>query len=353
MVRLCSLVTDNEGVSISAEDTKADLRGFLGSEEFDTWVDGSRVHRRRSFTGPLPHLRELDGLERRDSLHAEKALAAAERVARRSLEAAGLSTDDVDVLVVSSSTGYAVPTLDLQLAERLGLREEAECLFLGGLGCSGAVRALGLSRRLLANDPSRKNALVVAVEVASVWLPRGELSREDVLSSIVFGDGAGAAVVGRDCAKNGPHLVAHRSVRWPGSLEARGARLTGEGWRHVVSPTLGRTVRSNLRKTLAQFLSEQGLEEGDVALWAVNPSDPRLLEVLLALLPVPEGFGQAAWSVWENRGNTLSAGPLYVFRSCLDRMEPKDGDAGLLLVLGPGITCDMLLFRWSGGLAGH
>jgi alkylresorcinol/alkylpyrone synthase len=259
---------------------------------------------------------------------------------------------DVDVLVVASSTGFSVPTLDHHLASVLGLRREARCLFLSGLGCTGAVRALGLAGDLLAANPLARHGLVVSVELCSPWLQVQEPSPEDVLANILFGDGAGAAVIGASGGARGLEVVASRVETWPESLDARGARLTQSGFRHFASPRLPRLLRLHLRRCVEEFLGEHGLTPRDLGFHIANPSDHRVLETIASVLELPDAQTRPAWTSWEEHGNTLSAGPLYVLDALRRERLPVAGDLGLAIVLGPGLTCDLTLLRCHSDLAG-
>lgn len=347
MATMTSLATADLDSTLSAADTKEFLASILpgrDAERFQRLVDASRIRRRRALAS-YDALRRLDTLEARNALYAEHAPALGERAARAALEGAGLAPEAVGVLVVASSTGYAVPTLDQHLASRLGLSPATRNLFLSGLGCAGAVRGMALAGDLLRGSPAQR-ALVVAVELCSPWLQVAEPSPEDVLSDIVFGDGAAAVVLG-GAADGGIDLVASHSELWPQSLGARGARLTQSGFRHFSSPVLPRAVRAHLRPAVDAFLAAQGRTRADLDFWAVNPSDHRLLETIAGVLDVPERHMRPAWAAWEEHGNTLAAGPLYVLEALRRLDPPAPGALGLAVVLGPGLTCDLALLRMS------
>lgn len=349
MTEILALATDSNGCQVTAEETRRYLAAHVPPrlvERFESRVEKSRVKTRR-LVKPLRELTRLTSLEERQALYESEAPAAAERVAQSALHSANLTADDVHVLIVASSTGQVIPTLDVRLATALGLRAGTKTVSLNGLGCSGGVRGLDLAASLLLGGGSQRAALVVSVEVCSIWLQTAEPSPQDVLSSIVFGDGAAALMIGASQGRR-PEVIAHQSVLWPASLDARGARLTTTGWRHFSSPLLSRCVRSHLRPTVEAFLAANGLHAADLDFHAVNPSDPHLVELIVSLLDLPPGALLAPMDLWENRANTLSAGPFYLLEQVQSVVSPEEGDLGLLLVLGPGITCDMSLLRWHG-----
>lgn len=353
MMRILSLATEDFPYQVSAAETKELLAVLLPpveAQRFQVLVDASRIQARQAFAS-IAELRRMETLDARNAAYTAQAPVLAERVGLQALHNAGVNPRDIDAFIVASSTGHMVPTLDQHLVSRLGLRSDVRCLCMAGLGCAGAVRAIGFAADLLSRNGAA--ALVVSVELCSLWLQMSEPSVEDMLSTIVFGDGAAATVIGRSGSVPAFEVVAAYTGLWPDSLEARGARLTGTGFRHFSSPKLARVLRANLQRTVSEFLVKQGVGANDLRFSVVNPSDHRLLETIGSILDLPEHALRPAWQTWEQRGNTLSAGPLYVLRALQASEPPADGDLGLVIVLGPGITCDLLLLRWRDGVHGR
>lgn len=353
MTTLCSLHTEDPHAGLSGADSAALLAVLDPRADVEARraaVAGSGIARRSAVARPA-RLARLGGAGERHALYGELAPPLAERVARTALERAGVAAAQVGALLVASSTGHLVPTLDYHLSARLGLRPDARRLALNGLGCSGALRAVGLAADLLRG--SGDVALVVAVELASLWLPDGEPSTEDVRTALAFGDGAGALVLDPSGAAAGPRLVASQSVLWPDSLAARGARHTDAGLRHVASPRLPRAVLANLRRTLSAFLDTHRVALADLAFVAVNPSERELATAVAAHLDLPATTAAVASDTWAEHGNTLAVGPLHLLRRLAQQAAPRAGDLGLLLAVGPGLTCDLALLRWQDLPASH
>ncbi|MFN8644163.1 MAG: hypothetical protein U0802_21845 [Candidatus Binatia bacterium] len=346
MTTLRSLSTEHPHASLTDRDTAALLAGLDGRGDPSGWHDAvARAGvRRRSAVAPPDRLARLGGVDERHALYARLAPPLAERVARAALAGAGAEVGDVAALLVTSSTGHLVPTLDYHLSTRLGLPPTARHLALNDLGCVGALRASALAADLAKG--SAGVALVVAVELASLWLPSGEPCPEDLRSAMVFGDGAGAVVLDSQAAR-GLRLLAYQSTLWPDSLDARAAVQTSAGPRHVVSPRLPRAVVANLRRTLSDFLRAQAVSLPDLAFVAVNPSELELARAIVAHLDLPAAALAAPRRAWEQHGNTLAVGPLHLLRCVAEDVAPADGALGLLLAVGPGLTCDLALLRWG------
>jgi len=93
---------------------------------------------------PLEWYERPCSFSERNALYIKNALDLLEEAAHKALERAELSFDDIDSLIVVSSSGIATPSLDALLMERLGLKRDMERLPVFGLGCCGGV--IGLAR---------------------------------------------------------------------------------------------------------------------------------------------------------------------------------------------------------------
>ena len=127
--------------------------------------------------------------ERRFAADDQSTLDLAERAALRAMTDAGLTADDIDEIVLATDTPelYTPDTASL-LQDRLGCRY-VPTYDLGGSGCAGWIQAIDVARARIAFEP--KNVLVVGVELISRLI-----SWEDRATCVLFGDGAGAVVMG-------------------------------------------------------------------------------------------------------------------------------------------------------------
>ncbi|MBT0961382.1 beta-ketoacyl-ACP synthase III [Denitromonas iodatirespirans] len=113
----------------------------------------------------------------------------AEIAARRAIEAAGMQAEDVDLIIVATSTpDYIFPSTAALLQSRLGIRNESPAFDVQAV-CSGFVYALTVAEKFIRSG-SHKRALVVGAEVFSRIL-----DWQDRTTCVLFGDGAGAIML--------------------------------------------------------------------------------------------------------------------------------------------------------------
>ena len=185
---------------------------------------------------PLPEYGALHGIEPANDRYIEEAVNLGEQALRGALDMAGLAGDDLDLLIVTSVTGVAVPSLDARLIPRLGLRPDIKRLPIFGLGCVAGAAALGRLHDYLLAWPHHHAALL-AVELCSLSLPTTEVTTADLVVSGLFGDGAVALA-----ASGGPPPPLTGGLPTACGSSPRAARCTptaatssGGGWVRTAS----------------------------------------------------------------------------------------------------------------------
>ena len=280
-----------------------------------------------------------------------EATALGERALRSALDSSGLEPARLDLLIVTSVTGVAVPSLDALLIPRLGLRPDIKRLPVFGLGCVAGAAGLARLHDYLLAWPGHVAALL-AVELCSLSWPRTGVTTADLVASALFGDGAAAVVATGHSpaappqAVRLPQVIATRSEVYPDSTDTLGWRLGADGFRIVLTADLAEVVERQLNGSVTAFLGEHGLTVDDISSWICHPGGPKVLDAAQRALKLPDSALAASRRSLSEAGNMSSVSVLHILELTAGQDEPAPGSFGLMIGLGPGVSAELLLLRW-------
>jgi alkylresorcinol/alkylpyrone synthase len=298
----------------------------------------------RYLAEPPAQLLEARGLKDSTASYAKHAIRLAEAASRDALAKAGVSAGEIGAIISVSCTGYLVPSLDVYLAERLGLRPDVVRLPITELGCSGGAAAIAFAHRHLVACPDRP-VLVVAVELPSLTFQPEDSSLDNLVASMVFGDGAAAAVMaagqpgspGLAVEAVGSHLVA-------GTATALGYDLRDDGFHVVLDRKLPKIISRSIGAVAMDFMESAGMERIDFI--AAHGGGPRVLDAVQRALQLDDGLLAASRQTYAEVGNVSSASILFTLAALLPCLgsEPRQG---LGIGLGPGVSIELIQLAWT------
>jgi alkylresorcinol/alkylpyrone synthase len=329
-------------------------RRHFNAERLDELHRAVKV-RGRHLALPLQEYPALDGFKRSNDAWIRVAEEVGARAVEAALAGAGLGPRDVDALVFVTVTGLATPSIDAKLVNRMGLRRDVKRVPIFGLGCVAGAAGLARLADLVSGNP-REVGVLLSVELCSLTLQREDPSVANAVASGIFGDGAAAVVVAGGAREVGgtrdatrapsPRIVATRSAFYPDTEWVMGWDFRDTGFQVVLSADVPRITRENLGRDVDDFLAAQGLARGDVRHWVAHTGGPKVLEAFQAALGLPDGALDRSWRSLEEVGNLSSASVLLVLADLLASGEPRPGDHGLVVAMGPGFCAEMVLLRW-------
>ncbi len=268
----------------------------------------------------------------------------ATKAAEQALSRAGLKADDIDLIVVATSTpDYTFPATATQVQANLGMTQGVA--FDVQAVCTGFVFAVTIADKFLRSG-SHKRALVIGAETFSRIL-----DWNDRTTCVLFGDGAGAIVLEAqesDGAFASPGVIAsrlrsdgrHRAKLFvdggPSTTQTAGhLRMEGkEVFRHAVGM---------VSDVIQGCLADAGCEAAAIDWFVPHQANRRIIEASADRLGVPRD--KVVVTV-DRHGNTSAASIPLALAVAVEDGRIKPGDLVMIQGVGGGFTWGAALIRW-------
>lgn len=313
-------------------------------EALMTVIDNAQVDKRYCIF-PVEYIIQPRPLSKISREYQEHSVTLGREVATQSLTKAGMKPTDIDMIITVSCTGVIIPSLDAHLINDMGFRSDVRRLPITELGCAAGASAFSRATDFIRAYPG-SSVLIIAVELPTLTFQRGDCSQANLISSIIFGDGAAAAVVtGRPSA--GPQILDTESYFFPDSLGAMGFDLKETGFHIVLSKDVPEMIREKIKRLAAAFLGRHSLTLEQISAFVLHPGGQKLLKYMEEELGLSRCKTEHSWNVLRNYGNLSSASILFVLQEWLTKKKMNGGDFGLMAAFGPGFSAELLLLRWA------
>jgi len=285
--------------------------------------------------------------ERRIIAPGETASSMAEQASRQALEVAGVAPEDLDLIIVGTITPDSpLPSTACLLQTRLG-NTTAACFDVSA-ACCGFIFALELGQKLLQGGRYR-NALVVSSEVLSSitdW--------EDRDTCVLFGDGAGVAVLSKGCTRGellDCYIGSDGEYASLLAIEAGGSAcpITSEVLKerkHFIRMEGNKIFKlavASMVRSAQRVLKQTGLTSKDVTWLLPHQANLRIMKAVAKRLKIPEN------QVYINvdRYGNMSGATVPIGLAEMDNNGIlKKGDLLLMVAFGGGLTWGASLVRW-------
>lgn len=285
--------------------------------------------------------------ERRISAKGEKTSDMALEAARKAITKAGLTPNDIDLVIVGTVTGdFTFPATACTVQHKLGLRPVPA--FDVSAACTGFLYVLQIAQSLLMTGPYR-NALVIGAEQFS-----SIVDWEDRSTCVLFGDGAGAAVISREENRQGWQIVdsllgasgAHTEILWVPEKQraATDTQVPHRDCVHMEGREVFKHAVRYMGASVEELLARNHLTADNIRIIIPHQANERIISALAKQWNIPlERF----FMNLQLYGNTSAASIPIAFDEFLEHYIPQLGDYSLLVAFGAGLTWGATLLRLS------
>jgi 3-oxoacyl-[acyl-carrier-protein] synthase-3 len=281
-------------------------------------------------------IRERSGIiSRRFAAQDESVVDMAEHATRQALESSGLEAAQVDAVVLATVTHpYQTPAAAPILADRLGIQGAA---FDISAACAGYCHGIALANDMVRGG-SAQHVLVVGVEKLSDFT-----DPTDRGTAFIFGDGAGAAIVGpSETPGIGPTIWGSDGSQWR-TISQRDSWVELKEAGGVGSPAIGMAGQSVFRWAVwgmapvaQKALDAAGVRAEDLDAFIPHQANMRIIDAMVKQLKLPEDIAVAR-DIAETANTSAASVPLATER-LLREGEAPHGGLALQIGFGAGLV---------------
>lgn len=281
------------------------------------------------------------GIRSRQVLSDETLFDLACRACDAALENAGASPDELDFIICSTVQGeWITPGMSCAVQQHLGAK--CPCVDINA-ACAGFVYALDIADAYISSGRARRILVLCAEAISRLtdWTDRS--------SCVLFGDGAGAVVVGEGEGLIKTRLTTRGNTEVLYALASRGNSPYARDAEvpfglKMQGQEVYKSAVSCSSEDLRTLLGECGLTAPDVKFYIMHQANMRILEAVRSRLKVgPEHMPHNI----ERTGNTSSASCTILLDELNRAGELKNGDIIALSAFGAGFVTGAALLRWN------
>ena len=269
--------------------------------------------------------------------------------ARAALADAGLTAADIDIIIVATVTpDMPMPATACFVQHHLGVSAHAACFDLN-VACSGFLYALDTAWAMLASGRYRHALVIGAEKLSSV------LDWKDRTTCVLFGDGAGAVVLGPsrgtaqilgtklyaegtharllcipDGGRNTPAAAVTDPLRTPGTITMKGREIF-------------KIAVREMEEAAREILEQHRLTAAQIDCVIPHQANLRIIDALAQYLELPS---DRFFVNLERYGNTSAASIPLALDEARRSGRIKSGDTSLFVAFGAGLTYGSALVRW-------
>jgi 3,5-dihydroxyphenylacetyl-CoA synthase len=341
-VRVLGIGTANPPVRLTQEQS-FQAAGYKGERLRKIFRNSDIDYRHFYLEGGLNRNESSDELNQR---YLRGAMKTGCRAILNSVNDAGTTVREVDFLAVCTCTGYVCPDVGSRLIAHMGFRNNLQRAAILGLGCAGALPALQRTVDFVRANPGRQ-ALMLPVEICSACY-YVDNTLETVVGNAICGDGGAAFLLGAgpEADRNYPQIVDFETFIDPERIEEVGLQHTQGKLRIVLGAAIQHLAAPMIEAALHQLLQRHGLSQSGIRFWVVHPGGRKVVDNVQKHFGMTDAQLRFSRSVLRNYGNMSSPTVMFVLDEVVRTGDPRPGDWGVMIALGPGMAAEVALLRW-------
>ncbi|WP_309488959.1 beta-ketoacyl-ACP synthase III [Oceaniferula flava] len=272
----------------------------------------------------------------------------ATNAARKALEQANMAAEDIELIIVATITPDTLtPSTACYVQANLGALSAVA--FDISAACSGFLYAMKLAKRLI-SDGAYKNALIIGAEKLSAFV-----NWEDRNTCVLFGDGAGAAVLRKSEEGEGRILASETGTdgRHTAILDIKGGgsacpiSMSNANDKLATLSMQGREVFklavTAMRQASEKVIERAGLSAEDISLVVPHQANLRIIDAIAGRLDVPN---EKVFVNLHKYGNTSAAAIAIALDEANREGRIKRGDNIIMVAFGAGLTWAASAIEW-------
>ena len=286
--------------------------------------------------------------ERRVAAANETTASMAAVASLRAIRAAGIGPDDIDIILLATLTpDYWMPSTAALVKEAIGNTRAAAMDIAAA--CSGFVYGFATAQAWISSGLA-KHVLVIGAELLTRFL-----DYTDRGTCILFGDGAGAAVLSASTEPGGAmgvELTTEPQGAYMIWLPAGGAKsppsaetiARGEHYIRMEGKETYRFATRTLASTALESVRKSGLEPSDISLFIPHQANIRIIEAVAKGLNLPM---DRMFVNLDRYGNTSAASVPIAMAEAVNEGRVKVGDRITIVAFGAGFTSGAVTIEWT------
>lgn len=329
--------------------TQGQLLDQLGllDDEFAISLAATSGIESRNFSAPIAEWykgatldTQADYFREQAPLFAAKALQAA--------AANAIELCELDAVIAVTSSGYMMPGVAETLCGKYGIgRLDGLRYDLVGQGCVAIIPAIQMARSLLASNEAQRVAVVCTEPHAALYNPDAE-GKSRIVQQLLFGEGASALILERPDGRPGrlPTFIDFQQQLVENTFDIVGVKQ-GSVWRTTLEKEVPSVVENVVGRLVSRILSRNGLSLPQIKHWAYHTGGKRILEICQSELSLTAEQMAPSFDVLREHGNMGSSSAGFTLQRITESENPKPGDYGMMVSVGPGLILGAALMRWE------